>query len=147
MERQNRSSREVRERAVRMLSGHRAEYEWEWEWEWAALCSIAEKIECSPGTRRTCARRVQIDRGDKPGMTTEERERMKQLERELKELHRGRDAPLDRPERSGCEIPERRARLGRPDRGRSRSSSGRIAVQHCDADPSRQLMQRVSPAR
>ena len=87
MARRSRFSQEVRERAVRMLNEHRAEY----ESEWAAVCSIAEKIGCSPETLRTWVRRVQIDQGERPGLTTEERERMKELEREVKELRRANE--------------------------------------------------------
>ena len=87
MARRSKFSQEVRERAVRMLAEHRAEY----ESEWAAVCSIAEKIGCSPETLRTWVRRVQIDQGQRPGLTTEERERMKQLERENRELRRANE--------------------------------------------------------
>ena len=87
MARRSKFSQEVRERAVRMLTEHRGEY----ESEWAAVCSIAEKIGCSPETLRTWVRRVQVDQGERPGMTTEERERMKELEREVKELRRANE--------------------------------------------------------
>jgi transposase len=70
-----------------MLTEHRAEY----ESEWAAVCSIAGKIGCSPETLRTWVRKVQIDQGEKPGMTTEERARMKELEREVKGLRRANE--------------------------------------------------------
>ena len=87
MARRSKFSQEVRERAVRMLTEHRGEY----ESEWAAVCSIAEKIGCSPETLRTWVRRVQVDQGERPGMTTVERERVKELEREVKELRRANE--------------------------------------------------------
>jgi len=87
MARRSKFSQEVRERAVRMLTEHRAEY----GSEWAAVCSIAGKIGCSPETLRTWVRRVQVDQGQRPGLTTEERERMKDLEREVKELRRANE--------------------------------------------------------
>ena len=80
-------SAEVRERAVRMVQEHRGEYASEWE----AIRSIAEKIGCSAEALRTWVRRAQIDSGKRPGLTTEERERMRELEREVKELRRANE--------------------------------------------------------
>ena len=79
---------EVRERALRMLDEHRNEY----ETEWAAMVSIASKLGCTPETLRNWRRQMQRDGGDRPGVTTAERERMKQLERENRELKRQRDS-------------------------------------------------------
>jgi transposase len=67
-----------------MVFDHRAEYGSEWE----AISSIAEKIGCSPETLRTWVRRVQVDSGDRSGVTSDERTRMKELEREVRELRR-----------------------------------------------------------
>ena len=87
MGRQNRFSQEVRERAVRMVAEHRSDYGSEWE----AIRSIAEKIGCSAEALRTWVRRTQVDAGEKPGMTSEERARMKALEKENRELRRANE--------------------------------------------------------
>ena len=87
MSRQNRFSQEVRERAVRMVAEHRSEYGSEWE----AIRSIAEKIGCSAEALRTWVRRTQVDAGEKPGMTSDERARMKELEKEVRELRRANE--------------------------------------------------------
>lgn len=87
MERQGRYSEEVRERAVRMVRDHQAEH----ESQWGAICSIAEKIGCTAETLRKWVRRAERDRGERPGLTTAERERMKDLERENRELRRANE--------------------------------------------------------
>jgi transposase len=87
MERRDRFSEEVRERAVRMVREHAGEH----ESQWAAICSIAEKIGCSAETLRKWVRRSERDRGERPGLTTAERERMKELERENRELRRANE--------------------------------------------------------
>ena len=87
MARQNRFSQEVRERAVRMVTEHRSEYGSEWE----AIRSIAEKIGCSAEALRTWVRRIQVDAGEKPGMASDERARMKELEKEVRELRRANE--------------------------------------------------------
>ena len=87
MERAERFSTEVRERAVRMVEEHQAEH----ESQWAAICSIAEKIGCSAETLRKWVRRAERDGGKRPGLTTAERERMKELERENRELRRANE--------------------------------------------------------
>ena len=78
---------EVRERALRMLEEHRNEY----DTEWAAMVSIASKLGCTPETLRNWRRQMQRDGGERPGVTTSERERMKQLERENRELKRANE--------------------------------------------------------
>ena len=80
-------SAEVRERAVRMVVEHRGEH----ESEWAAIVSIAAKIGCTSQTLRNWVRRSQIDSGQRPGLTSEERARIKELEREVRELRRAND--------------------------------------------------------
>ena len=80
-------SAEVRERAVRMVAEHRGEH----ESEWAAIVSIAAKIGCTSQTLRNWVRRSQIDSGQRPGLTSEERARIKELEREVRELRRAND--------------------------------------------------------
>ena len=77
-------SPEVRELAVRLVFEHEGEY----ESQWAAMASIAEKIGCTTETLRKWVRQAERDRGRKPGLTTDERERLKVLERENKELRR-----------------------------------------------------------
>lgn len=78
---------EVRERAVRMVQEHRSEY----PSQWAAIESIAPKIGCVPQTLHDWVRRHEIDTGLRDGVTTEERERIKALEREVKELRRANE--------------------------------------------------------
>ena len=87
MSRRNRFSAEVRERAVRMVQEHRKDHDSEWE----AMKSIASKIGCSTETLRKWVRQAQVDAGQRDGLTTEERARMKELEREVKELRRAND--------------------------------------------------------
>jgi transposase len=80
-------SQEVRERAVRLVLEHEAEY----ESQWAAISSVAGKIGCTPETLRNWVRQVERDRGRRPGLTTEERQRLKELERENRELKRANE--------------------------------------------------------
>jgi transposase len=75
---------ELRERSVRMFFDHRASYRTETE----ALESIANKMGMHRDTLKAWVRRAEIDGGQRPGLTTDERERLKQLERENKELRR-----------------------------------------------------------
>ena len=82
-----RYSPEVRERAVRMVLDHEKEY----DSQWATIRSIAEKIGCSPETLRNWVRQAERDRGIRPGLTTEERQRLKELERENSELRRANE--------------------------------------------------------
>ena len=87
MQNPTRLSPEVRARAVRMVMEHAAEH----ESQWAAISSIAEKIGCSAETLRKWVRQAERDAGKRPGLTTEERERLKQLERENVELRRANE--------------------------------------------------------
>ena len=87
MGRHTRFSLEVRERAVRMVFDHRGEYDSEWE----AIRSIAEKIGCSAETLRKWVRQTEVDTGRRGGLTTAERDRIKELERENRELRRTND--------------------------------------------------------
>ena len=75
-------SSEVRERAVRMVLEHRGEH----ASQWAAIVSIAAKIGCTAQTLNEC-----IDSGRKPGVTSAERERLKALERENRELRQANE--------------------------------------------------------
>jgi transposase len=61
------------------------------ESQWAAITSIAEKIGCHAETLRNWVRQAERDQGTRPGLTTEERERLKQLEREVFELRRANE--------------------------------------------------------
>ena len=87
MARRSRFSQEVRERAVRMVFEHEGQYGSEWE----AICSIAEKIGCSPETLRKWVRQTQVDSGRRGGLTTDEQKRTKELEREVRELRRANE--------------------------------------------------------
>ena len=87
MARTSRYSQEVRERAVRMVFERGSEYDSEWE----AICSIAEKIGCSSETLRKWLRRTEVDTGRREGLTSDERARIKELERENRELRRANE--------------------------------------------------------
>ncbi len=75
---------EVRERAVRMVLDQQSEH----QSQWATIQSIADKIGCTHETLRRWVRRAERDQGLRAGMTTDDRERLKQLERENRELRR-----------------------------------------------------------
>jgi transposase len=87
MGRKSRFSMEVRERAVRLVQEQTASH----ESEWAAIVSVAEKISCAPETLRNWVRQSQRDSGKREGLTTNERERVKALERENFELRRANE--------------------------------------------------------
>ena len=80
-------SPEVRERAVRMVQEHRGEY----PSLWAAIESISAKIGCVPQTLNEWVKKSEIDSGAREGVTSDERERIKALEREVKELRRANE--------------------------------------------------------
>jgi transposase len=84
---QQRYPLELRERAVRLVREHRREY----PSEWAAISSIAGKLGATAETVRHWVRRAEVDDGRRPGVTTEERERIRQLERENRELRRANE--------------------------------------------------------
>jgi transposase-like protein len=87
MNKTNKFSPEVRERAVRLVQEHRGEY----PSLWAAVESIAPKIGCVPQTLPDWVKREEVDGGQRDGLTTSERDRLKQLERENKELRRANE--------------------------------------------------------
>ncbi len=87
MSKNNKFSPEVRERAVRLVQEHRDEY----RSLWAAVESIAPKIGCTPTTLLDWIKRSEVDSGIRPGVTTEERERLKALEKENRELRRANE--------------------------------------------------------
>ena len=95
---------EVRECAVRMVFEHTGEH----ASQWAAIGSIAAKIGCTAETLRGWVRQAERDQGKRPGPTTDDRERIKALEREVRELRQANEilrkasayfaqAELDRP--------------------------------------------------
>jgi|SRR5579863_4082553 transposase len=82
-----RYSTEVRERAVRMVSEHLHEY----SSRWAAIASIAPKIGCTTETLRRWIAESERDSGKRPGLSSSEREKLKDLERENRELKRANE--------------------------------------------------------
>ena len=87
MNKTNKFSPEVRERAVRMVQEHRGEY----PSLWAAVESIAPKIGCVPQTLLEWVKREEADPSLRDELSTGERERLKALEREVKELRRANE--------------------------------------------------------
>ena len=87
MSKSNKFSPEVRERAVRMVQEHRGDY----PSLWVAIESIAPKIGCVPQTLHEWVKRVEVDEGVREGVTTSEAQRVKDLEREVKELRRANE--------------------------------------------------------
>ena len=87
MNKSNKFSPEVRERAVRMVQEHRGEY----PSLWAAVDSIAPKIGCVPQTLLEWVKRQEVDIGVRDGVTSTEAQRVKELERENKELRRANE--------------------------------------------------------
>jgi transposase len=83
----SRFPQEVRERAVRLVLDHGDEYGSQWE----AIGSIAEKIGCSAEALRKWVRQTEVDSGRRGGLTSDERARMKDLERENRELRRANE--------------------------------------------------------
>ncbi len=87
MRKSTKFSPEIRERAVRMVQEHRGEY----PSLWAAIESISAKIGCVPQTLNEWVKKSEIDSGTREGVTSDERERVKALEREVKELRRANE--------------------------------------------------------
>ena len=96
---------EVRERAVRMVFETQDDY----PTQWAAIRSIADKIGCSGEALRNWVRQAETDTGGRPGLTSDDRERLRELEKENRELRRANEilkrasaffaAELDRPQK------------------------------------------------
>jgi transposase-like protein len=82
-----RYSQEFRQRAVRMVFEHQGEH----KTQWAAIVSIATKIGCTGETLRKWVRQAERDQGKRPGMSSSERDRLKELERENRELKRANE--------------------------------------------------------
>lgn len=78
---------EVRERAVKLVFEHQDEY----PSQWAAITSIASKAGVSKETLRNWVRQNERDNGGRPGLTTDEKSKLKDLEREVKELRRANE--------------------------------------------------------
>ena len=78
---------ELKERAVRMVLEHGGEY----PTQWAAICSISGKLGMSAETLRTWVRQAETDAGLRAGLTSDERERLRALERENRELRRANE--------------------------------------------------------
>jgi transposase len=78
---------EVRQRAVRPVFAQRSEY----DSEWAAMTSIAEKFGIGPETLRKWVLKAEVDEGARPGLSSSEAQRIKELERENKELRRANE--------------------------------------------------------
>lgn len=83
----NNYSLEVRQRAVRLVLDHEGAH----DSQWAAICSVAAKIGCTAETLRKWVRQSERDVGKRPGLTTNERERLKELERGNRELKRANE--------------------------------------------------------
>ena len=80
---------ELRERAMRLVREHRDQH----PSEWAAIESVAEKLGMTPETLRKWLRHDEVDRHERPGVTSSERERIRELEREVRELRRANEIP------------------------------------------------------
>jgi len=87
MSQQTKYPAEVRERAVRLVFEQTENH----GSQWAAIVSVATKLGCTPETLRRWVRQQERDAGARPGLTTSERERLKQLERENFELKRANE--------------------------------------------------------
>ena len=87
MNKRTRYAPEVRERAVRLVFEHRGEH----ESQWAAIGSIASKIGCTAETLRKWVRQAERDQGKRNGLTSADRDRLKELERENRELKRANE--------------------------------------------------------
>ncbi len=87
MRKSTKFSPEITERAVRMVFDHRAQH----ESQWAAIVSIAAKIGCTAETLRRWVRQYERDTGRREGLSTIEQDRIKALEREVRELRQVND--------------------------------------------------------
>ena len=97
---------EMRERAIRMVLDHQDEY----SSQWAAIGSVAEKLSINRETLRLWVRRAETDEGKRPGVTTDEREKIRTLEREVKELRRANEILKSAATFFGAELDRRQQR-------------------------------------
>ena len=121
MDTQTRYPVEIREQAVRMVLENKGEY----DSQWAAITSVAQKLGMTPETLRQWVRRAEIDGGLRSGVSTEERARAKELEREVRELRRANEILKAASAFFGAELDrkqKRRPRLSPNTRGSSGSS-------------------------
>jgi transposase-like protein len=87
MRKSTKFSPELRERAIRLVCEQRGEH----ESQWAAIVSIAGKMGCTPQTLHTWVRQHERDTGQRTGVTTAEQDRVKALEREVRELRKANE--------------------------------------------------------
>ena len=87
MKQRNSYSPELRERAVRLVLDQQGEH----DSQWAAIISVSSKIGCAPETLRKWVRQAERDQGRRAGLTSSERDRLKALERENRELRRANE--------------------------------------------------------
>ena len=106
MDKQKRYPPEVRERAVRMVLERTEEH----ASQWAAICSIAGKLGMTAETLRRWVRQVERNEGLRPGLTNDERSRMKELERENRELKRANEILKSAAAFFGAELDRRTRR-------------------------------------
>ena len=106
MDRRTRYPQEVRERAVRMVFEHTEEH----GTQYAAIRSISGKLGMSAETLRLWVRRAETDDGLRPGLTTDERARMKELERDNRELRRANEILKSAAAFFGAELDRRQKR-------------------------------------
>ncbi len=104
MAKQRKYPQELRERAVRMVQEHRGEYSSGWQ----ACQSIAPKVGVHPVTLHEWVKRTETNAGNRPGLTTEERDRLKQLEKEDRELKRANEILKSAAVFFGAELDGRR---------------------------------------
>jgi transposase len=97
---------EVRERAVRMVFDHQGEYPSQWK----AIESISAKLSINHETLRQWVRRAETDAGQRPGLTTDERAELRQLQREVKELRRANEILKSAAAFFGAELDRRSPR-------------------------------------
>jgi len=96
MARNTRYSPELRERAVTMVVEHRSEY----PSEWATMTAIAGMLGMTPETLRNWVRQAEVDGGARTGLTTDEKARLKALEKEVRELRRANEMASSSGERN-----------------------------------------------
>ena len=97
---------EVRDRVVRMVFEHQGEYPSQWK----AIESISEKLGVNHETLRIWVRRAETDAGQRPGLTTDERKQLRELQRENKELRRANEILKSAAAFFGAELDRRSLR-------------------------------------